>query len=109
VPAIAATCDFDRRRSGRDPGRRRAPRGLGGRRCRGHAPRRCGRPGLRAFDRWRAGQGRPRHVHRGRAVAPSRARAGDREVDFQGRYLAIYGCSGENWRLRAWQSLLLPW
>lgn len=37
-----------------------------------------------------------------------RAQAGDREVDFQGRYLAIYGRSGESWRLRAWQSLRLP-
>ncbi len=36
------------------------------------------------------------------------ARAGDRELDFRARYLAIYARSGENWRLRAWQSLRLP-
>lgn len=33
---------------------------------------------------------------------------GGREADFQARYLAIYGRSGGNWQLRAWQSLRLP-
>ncbi len=37
-----------------------------------------------------------------------RARLGDREVDFQARYLAIYGRTDGNWQLRAWQSLRLP-
>lgn len=37
-----------------------------------------------------------------------RAQTGERELDFQGRYLAIYGRTGGNWRLRAWQSLRLP-
>lgn len=37
-----------------------------------------------------------------------RARTAVQEADFQGRYLAIYGRNGGNWRLRAWQSLRLP-
>lgn len=37
-----------------------------------------------------------------------RAQAGGHDADFQGRYIAIYGRNGANWRLRAWQSLRLP-
>lgn len=37
-----------------------------------------------------------------------RAQAAERAVDFQGRYVAVYSRTGENWRLRAWQSLRLP-
>lgn len=37
-----------------------------------------------------------------------KARAGDQPLDFQARYLAVYGLIDGGWRLRAWQSLRLP-
>lgn len=36
------------------------------------------------------------------------ARSGDKTLDFQARYLAVYGLQDGVWRLRAWQSLRLP-
>jgi hypothetical protein len=41
-------------------------------------------------------------------VGHIRVEAGGRELDFRGRYLAVYGWNAGNWQLRAWQSLRLP-
>ncbi|MGH8203323.1 MAG: DUF6265 family protein [Steroidobacteraceae bacterium] len=41
-------------------------------------------------------------------LARIRAQAGPTTVDFKARYLALYGRSGGDWRLRAWQSQRLP-
>ncbi|MGH8243437.1 MAG: DUF6265 family protein [Steroidobacteraceae bacterium] len=41
-------------------------------------------------------------------LARIRAQAGPTTVDFKARYLALYGRSGGDWRLRAWQSLRVP-
>lgn len=41
-------------------------------------------------------------------LAHIKAKAGDRALDFQARYLAVYGLQDGAWRLRAWQSLRLP-
>ncbi len=41
-------------------------------------------------------------------VAHIKARSGDKALDFQARYLAVYGLQDGAWRLRAWQSLRLP-
>lgn len=46
------------------------------------------------------------------AVVQGRARfqieAGGRRLDFEARYLAVYGLEAGAWRLRAWQSLRMP-
>jgi ketosteroid isomerase-like protein len=41
-------------------------------------------------------------------VAHIKARSGDKALDFQARYLAVYDLQDGAWRLRAWQSLRLP-
>jgi Domain of unknown function (DUF6265)/Domain of unknown function (DUF4440) len=48
----------------------------------------------------------------GTAVVQGRARfeveAGSKRLEFDSRYLAVYGLTNGTWRLRAWQSLRLP-
>jgi hypothetical protein len=41
-------------------------------------------------------------------LARVRVMAGTTPLEFQARYLAVYGQDGGTWRLRAWQSLRLP-
>lgn len=43
-----------------------------------------------------------------RGVARIRAQAGQQELDFQARYLAVYGLHEGRWRLKAWQSVRVP-